>query len=181
MARIKSPRPNASIDTEDFVSALNQALKGEELNGGPVVFEIAQADTAYFQVVIVWERWANLATDVRNRIVVDAYRRYDAETDESVEQNISMILPVTTEQALDMNLLPYPIQCDVHKSQDQYPQVQSLMRQQGAIETPDGTQLRLPTLEMAREARGRLREATKDWNPAIQWTLYEQAGRIYEY
>ena len=183
MARIRSPRSSGSDATRDaLVQDLLAALGGDDRPDGPVVFEIAQGDANYIQVVVVWELWADLSADVRNRVVMDAYEEQHRERpDEVSEQNVSMILPVTASQAIAMNILPYPIRCNMHKSQPEYPGVQSLMKREGAIETDAGTELRLPTLEMAREARDRLQEATKGWIPEIHWAIWEQAGRIWDY
>ena len=45
----------------------------------------------------------------------------------------------------------------------------------------EGTELRLPTRQMARDARDRLQVATQDMQPAVHWQISQQMGRIVDY
>lgn len=183
MARIRSPRPEQPRDvTGAFVEDLVKTFRGEDRPDGPVVFEIAQGGTGYIQVVIVWERWQDLSADLRDRIVLDAYQELHREHPEEIsDQNISMILPVTAAQAVQMRILPYAIQPSIPRSDPEYQQILPLMKQQGAIDTDAGTELRLPTLEMANVARDRLQSATGGLAREIRWQVFEQVGPIHDY
>ena len=183
MARIQSPRQVDPAEVvQNLVGELVSALRGEEHADEPVVFEVGVGDSGYFQVVIVWERWSELSADVRNRIVTAAYREFDNDQPgEANLANITMILPVTADQAVEMNILPYSVQCNIHKTQPLFGEILPLLYREGAIHTRAGVELRLPTLDMARQARDRLKDATTDFPSEVIWQIGEQAGRIDDY
>ena len=112
----------------------------------------------------------------------EAYRQLDGQVTDGVNlDHISAIIPVTVSQALEMGVLPYHVQCGVHRSADNYEQIRQLMKLEGAVETETGTELRLPTMQMAREARDRLQNATRDMVPEVMWQISQQMGRIIDY
>ncbi len=183
MARIRSrPRASSNDVTAGFVEALAKAIKNEEQPDGPVIFEVATGSTDFVEVIVVWDRWSDLSADVRTQLVSEAYRQVSSQVPDGVSlDHISAIIPVTVSQALDMGVLPYSVQCSVHRSSDNFEQVRRLVKLEGAIETETGTELRLPTMQMAREARDRLQNATRDMVPEAMWQISQQMGRIIDY
>jgi hypothetical protein len=185
MARIRSRlSPSERAAGDDLVDPIVKALSGESQSDEPVIFEVPMGETDYLQVIVVWERWADLSADVRSRIVTEAYQRLGAEhPDEVTVDRLSMILAVTPSQAIDLGLLPYSVHpTNVHPSEPRYSNdILPLLRREGAIDTDSGPELRLPTQAMAREARDRLREATLGFEPDVRWQIGEQVGRIFDY
>ncbi|MGA7499533.1 MAG: hypothetical protein WBX00_22620 [Isosphaeraceae bacterium] len=183
MARIRSrPRAGSEDVTAGFVEAVVKAIRDEEQPEGPVIFEVTTGSTDFVEVIVVWDRWSDLSADVRTQVVSEAYRQVSGQVTDAVNlDRISTIIPVTVSQALEMGVLPYSVQCSVHRSADNYEHVRQLMKREGAIETETGTELRLPTMQMAREARDRLQNATRDMIPEVMWQISQQVGRIIDY
>ena len=57
----------------ELVAAIAKALNGEEAEDGLVTFEILSGSTNFFEVIVVWPRWAEIPADIRSKIVVEAY------------------------------------------------------------------------------------------------------------
>lgn len=183
MARIRSSLPTAPPDSgRELVGEVLKALRDEPQADGPVIFEVPQGDTGYVQVIVVWGRWADLPADIRNRIVMEAYDLFGQEhPDDVTADRISMVLPVTHDQAIEMGVLPYTVQSSIHRAHPAYDKILPLLKREGAIEADGATELRLPTLPMAREARDRLQAAIRDIVPEVHWQISEQVGRIFDY
>jgi hypothetical protein len=183
MARIRSRlKPGSQETGANLVEPIVAALKDVEQTDGPVIFEVPAGSTDFVQVIVVWNRWSELPADVRSRIVIEAYERAGVDVPDIVgADRISTIIPVTVGQALEMGVLSYSVQCNVHRSDPNYGRIQQLMKQEGAIETDGGTDLRLPTVELAREARDRLQVGTREMVPEVHWQITQQVGRIIDY
>jgi hypothetical protein len=174
MARIRSRTQTVDrAATNHLVEVIVKALNDDPQPEGPVIFEVSVGDSDFLEVIVVWKLWADLPADVRNRIVMEAYERFAGEHPGEVSADrLSMILPVTPPQAIDLGLLPYSVQSDVDPSEPRFDdEILPLLRQFGAIETESGPELRLPTAPMAIDARDRLREATREFEPAIVWRV----------
>jgi hypothetical protein len=183
MARIRS-QPSATLDStkHELVDALVKAIKDEEPDDGLVIFEVLSGSSSYFEVIVVWDRWADLPADERNKIVMEAYQQASAEDSSALPADqISTILPVTVSQAIEMGVLPYSVQNNVLQGDVRYEKIRELLKREGAIEAEEVTELRLPTLHMARAARDRLQAATQNMQPAVHWQISQQMGRIVDY
>ncbi len=183
MARIRSNPSVISQNTRnELVESLVKAIKDEDQAEGPVIFEVASGTTDHIEVIVIWNRWADLSADIRTMVVLDAYQQASMEYVESVSvDRISTILPFTVGQAIELSILPYFIQCNVHKSQPGYDRIARFLKGAGALETDAGIELRLPTLEMAKEAKNRLEQGTQDMDPEVHWRISRQVGNIAEY
>ena len=183
MARIRSRPSTSSEGTKDaLIDALVKALKDEEQEDPPVIFEVTTGGTDFFEVIVVWARWADLSVDVRTRIVLDAYQRFGVQSSNpDIAEQVSAILPVTADQAIEMGILSYSVQSGRHRSDANDERIQQLMKNEGAIETDTGIELRLPTLQMAREAKAHLEDETRDMAPSVHWQISQQVGRVIEY
>ena len=183
MARIRS-RPSATLESGkgELVDAVAKAIKDEGPEDGLVIFEVLSGGTNFAEIIVVWDRWAGIPADIRSKMVVEAYQHVSAQSPEALSaEQISTVLPVTVDEAIEMGVLPYGVQCSLLQNDTRYTELKTLLRKEGAIETPDGIELRLPTLAMAREARDRLQSATQNWQPPVHWQVSKQAGRIVDY
>jgi hypothetical protein len=183
MARIRS-QPSARLDNakHELVDSIVKALRDEQPDDGLVIFEVLTGSSDFVEVIVVWDRWAELSADARNKIVIKAYQQASASGSGSLSADqISTILPVTVSQAIEMGVLPYSVQYNVLQSDVRYEKIRELLKRQGAIETDLGTELRLPTLQMAKDARDRLQADTLDLQPAVHWQIAQQMGRIVDY
>jgi hypothetical protein len=183
MARIRSRPPvipESSLN--DFVDTVVKAIKDEEQADGPVIFEISPRNPDVVEIIVVWERWAALSTEIRTKIVMEAYRQVGTQVPDALsEDQIAAILPVTADEAIDTGILSYSVQGSVLRGDARFEAIRQLLKKEGAIETELGTELRLPTLQMAREVRDRLQSLTKDMTPVVHWQISQQVGRIVDY
>ncbi len=182
MARIRSkPVEDVSERSEDLKRSIVRALRGEPNADEPVIFEIPAGRRGFFQVIVVWEKWDGIDPTLRTEIVVDAYKEFaEVQTDGMRVEQVSQVLPVTLAETIDLGILPYAIQHSVHRTHPGFPQVERLLKREGALEMNSGPELRLPTLTMAREARDRLRLETRDFEPEVHWQISQQVGRIVD-
>jgi hypothetical protein len=183
MARIRS-RPSSTLESGkgELVDAVAKAIKDEGSEDGLVIFEVLSGSTNFAEIVVVWDRWSGIPADIRSKMVMEAYQHVSAQSSDALSPDqISTILPLTVDEAMEMGVLPYGVQCNVLQDDSRYAELKTLLRKEGAIDTPDGTELRLPTLAMAKEARDRLQSATEDWQPPVHWQISKQAGRIVDY
>jgi hypothetical protein len=183
MARIRSrivSKPEKISD--ELIQSVVQAILEEDQEDGPVIFEIQVGRTNFVEVILVWDGWSDLSVDARTRIVQEAYDQASRRsTGVAGVDRISSVIPLTVVQALEMGVLPYNVQCGVSPGDASYEKIQDLMKSQGAINTGGELELRLPTVQLAREARDWLRNETSNISPDIHWQISEQVGRIIEH
>ncbi len=133
----------------------------------PLIYEepIPQTDTRH--VVVIWERWNTVPVEERASIIMDAYEQAEP----AAVPQITIAMGATVEEAIDLNLLPYEI-VTTRREGDTVSQHQlhEAMKQEGAVATPYGLRLRLPTREMAEAVHRRLQEKISGPYWAIQKT-----------
>ena len=85
-------------------AAFLEKLKGEfehTTEDGPVIFEIPLG-TDCFDVLVVWEKWADWPSEERSPLILEAY-------DEDKRKQIAQVMGVTYNEAIQQQLLPYTI------------------------------------------------------------------------
>ena len=70
MARIRS-QPSATLDNakHELVETLVKVLKDDEPVDGLVIFEVSSGSSDFFEVIAIWDRWADLPAEARNKNV----------------------------------------------------------------------------------------------------------------
>ena len=177
MPRIRGAMaPAVDPKSSPLVDRLQKSLEGDAQDDGPVIFEIPTGRTGTFHIIVVWESWENLAPDDRVDVILEAYRRYDAskEPDDRMSPRITLVIGATPDSAIHLRLLPYPVWCNANLQH--FESIRKLMRQEGAIETSSGFQLRFPTIEMARAASERLRHSARAFLPDVDFQVDLKAG-----
>ena len=134
----------------------------EEPFAQPIIFERDVPQTKTVHVTVVWEKWRSVGIDARDRIIMQAYEKIFPD---KVDQ-ITIAMGMTTDEAVDVGLLPYGIEPMVRAGELTDEQVRTMMRNEGAVETPSGLQLRFPSLELANRAYERLAAGSdqKHWS-----------------
>jgi hypothetical protein len=93
----KKPQPD-SPRFKTLVTKLADELTSETPKG-PVIIEEEQR-TGSIDVTVIWDRWKDLPTEERGRIIVDAYRRRRRE----LLAKITMVLGLTKAEATKLGL-----------------------------------------------------------------------------
>ena len=167
--------------------ALVKELRGDGTRNGPLIFEIPTGRNDEIDVVVVWEAWRSLTPGDRTDVIRRAYEQYGRELSDAVRSldptntqrypvgpRVAKIsIGTTWDQALADGILPYSIQPRVG-SNDQIDLafLRHLMIEAGAIERPEGVQLRFPDRKLASEAHARLCEQM----PEAHWSIVEESG-----
>ncbi len=68
-------QPLATV-REHLADLLVKELLGERSRMGPVIFELPTDQPDQVDVIVVWEAWKSLPTEVRSEVVRDAYNRF---------------------------------------------------------------------------------------------------------
>ena len=128
---------------------------------GPVIFELPTDQPNQVDVIVVWEAWKSLPTEVRSEVVRDAYNRFARVVESSIHEvdpstpreplvpTPASVTCATWEDLTSFDLLPYKIQPMAGDDEVDPEDVRLLMIEAGAIWTPFTVQLRFPTKEMA--------------------------------
>jgi hypothetical protein len=169
-----------------LVEALVRELSGERGRRGPVIFEILTDPPGSIDVIVVWEAWRPLSPADRSAVIREAYDQFAKILEEGIhpidpEKPIEplvtprsgMVIGATWEDVEKLNLLPYSVEPRMSPSEDvDQEALRLLMIDAGAIETPQGLQLRFPNHEMASQVRAQLTGEM----PEANWTVVEGAG-----
>jgi hypothetical protein len=180
--------PLANLRTQ-LSEALVKELMGETTPKGPLIFEIPTARSDEIDVVVVWEAWRSLSPGERTDIIRNAYKQYGLELSDAIQSLDSTNAPrgpigprvakiaigTTWDQALAEGLLPYSVQPQVGSSDRiDLGSLRYLMIEAGAVERPEGLQLRFPDARLAADAQARLCEQM----PAAHWAIVEEVGSV---
>ena len=101
--RVDETTTTTTVDPQQRASLLTK-LKDEfkkSTEQGPVIFEIPLG-TECFDVLVVWEQWADWPSDERSRLILDAY-------EDDRRDQIAQASGVTYHEAIQQQLLPYTI------------------------------------------------------------------------
>jgi hypothetical protein len=148
---------------------------------GPVIFEIPLG-TECFDVLVVWQKWAELHSEARTSLILEAYG--------DQQEKIAQASGATYEEAIQQQLLPYTIVSTFEKEpkfallacgKDEN-EVKKLMarigdakRANGGIALPDGrVELRFPTRAMLDDVFTRLKAT--DTNHEFYWSVVIEAA-----
>jgi hypothetical protein len=174
---------------EHLADLLVNELIGERSRMGPVIFELPTDQANKVDVIVVWEAWKSLPIEARSEVVRVAYDRFEKLLESSVHTIDpskpreplapvpASVICITWEDLAGTDLLPYKIQPTAEEGEVDLEDVRLLMIEVGAIWTPFGVQLRLPSMEMATDVYTRLMKEM----PEARWSIVESSfGRTME-
>lgn len=112
----------------------------------PFIIEQKISPTNYLHVTVVWEKWRLISAGRRGAVIMKAYEKAAPDR----VNDITIAMGVTTEEAIDLGLLPFEVVPTIRKSDDFTEEQQKmLMKDEGAIATPSGLSLRFPSRNLA--------------------------------
>jgi hypothetical protein len=150
-----------------LLDQLSRELAGQATENGPVVFEIPLDPSDKMDVLVVWEAWQDVPSEIRSEVILEAYR--------DKKDRISQALGVTYQEANDQNLLPYAVLPMARRGEVDPAALNAAMRKQGGFALEGGkVELRFPTLTMAQEAHRRL----CDELPKGYWSLVQSGHPV---
>jgi hypothetical protein len=181
-------RPGQGIATlkTHLTDLLLKELMGRAIRGGPVIFEDPLAP-GEITVLVVWEAWGTLSPEDRMEVIRKAYSRYSRalekglnalapaeKPDDLMVPKLSMTIGATWNETVELNLLPYAIHPSFDPAKVSPDEVETIMFDAGAIESPAGVQLRFPNETLATEVQARLAEEM----PEVQWNLAAEVVQL---
>jgi hypothetical protein len=151
-----------------LIEQLTKELKGEPTAKGPVIFEIPLDQTENIDVLVVWEAWKDVPSEIRSAIILEAYKEK--------KDKISQALGVTYQEAIDQHVLPYAVQ-PITRSAEVDPRVlkAAMLKNGGIALDGDKVDLRFPTLAMAEDAHRKL----CDELPKGYWSIVQSVNPIF--
>ena len=191
MPVIRVDTTTTTLSPEERTSFLT-TLKGEfkhSTERGPVIFEIPLG-TEYFDVLVVWEAWADWPSEERSRLILDAY-------DEHRREQIAQVTGVTYDEAIQQQFLPYTIVSiferyprkfalllkdkDENKVNELMDKIRKVKVANGGIVLPDGkVELRFPTRVMLDNVLARLKAADPSdefcWSVDVETAVSDRLG-----
>jgi hypothetical protein len=153
-------------DREALTTQLVKELAGDATEKGPVIFEIPLSGGDRFDSLVVWEKWKdkNVPAQTRSEIILAAYGEK--------KDKIALPLGVTYQEAMEQNLLPYAVVPMMRKNEISAESLKTAVQKCGGFILEKGkTELRFPTMEMAKEAHQRL----VDELPKGYWSIVQNA------
>ena len=131
MPRYRPTQPRKEYDRNEFVGLLAREL-AVDVNGParqPLIYEesIDQTDTVH--VVVYWDRWAEVPSEERSGMILDAYERVDR----SLVPKVTFAMGVTFGEAAELNLLPWAVVPVSRRNESDPREVEAAMLEEGAI------------------------------------------------
>lgn len=163
MAVIRNPSPTlAPALPDEMLAVLKQELAAPPSLDAPLrqplIIEQDLPQTQTLHVAVVWEKWRLVEAGERSAMVLHAYERAAPGRVDA----ITIAMGVTTDEAIDLGLLPYGIIPTIKKDEPlTRDAARVLMREEGAVDTPSGLMLAFPNEESATAAYRRLVAKTK--------------------
>ena len=166
MALIRNGTTN-SARVRELTERLAGEIREAPPHGEPYVYESRIGQTGSYHVTVVWNEWADLPLQARSRIILDAYERADP----GKKGRITIAMGLTQAEAGSMGMLPYSVIANLKQTEGHLrPRVVQALLNEGAIETPQGPQLRFRTRAEAEQATERLERAMPD----VSWGVVQE-------
>jgi hypothetical protein len=162
LIRSNSVAPGSDELVAILVSELRQSVTSDQPVHQPIILENEIGQTHTLHVVVIWQRWQIVPTGQRSGLIIRAYDEAAADR----ADRITIAMGVTTEEAIELGLLPFEVVPVIRKEDNiDAETVRELMREEGATESANRIVLRFPSLEMAESAFRRLcsKSSTDYW------------------
>src|SRR5258708_6114409 len=152
---------------QTLLDQLSREIAGPPTETGPVVYEIPLDQSDKMDVLVVWEAWKDVPSEVRSNVILEAYK--------DKKDKISQALGVTHQEAIDQSLLPYAVLPMTRRGEVDPETLKAAMLKQGGFALEGGkVDLRFPTRAMTQEAHRRL----CDELPKRYWSMVESGDAI---
>ena len=138
-----------SPPNEELVLALAVFLFQPPLKGQPIIIRNSIGTTGLQNLIVIWDRWKGVSLQERTEIILAANDALET----TVRVNVSLALGRTMDEAIALGHLPFRVEpISRSNSSADRDRILNALREEGAVETGQGLQLRFPTLEQAQDA-----------------------------
>jgi hypothetical protein len=170
-------RPTATAEGYDRTELVRSLVQELNRNGSypiaqPLIYEEPVPQTNTYHVIVIWDRWADVPSEQRGSIILDAYEQFDPDT----ARNVTIALGATVDEAIDQNLLPYQIVSMARQGEADPGDVKRALLEEGAVHASGGLVLALPAEAMAHEVHRRLEERL----PQGHWGIQRNVARVID-
>ncbi len=153
---------------QELIEQLARERAGEPTAKGPVIFEIPLEPTDKMDVLVVWEAWKDVPSEIRSDIILEAYK--------DVKGKISQALGVTYQEAIAQHVLPYAVQPLTRRGEVDPAALKAAMLKYGGMALDgDKVDLRFPTMAMAEEVHRKLCDEV----PKGYWSLVQSVNPLF--
>ncbi len=140
--------PNEELN-EELVVKLAEFLFQPPLKGQPFIIRKSIGTTGLQNLIVIWDRWHGVPLQERTEIILAANDTLET----TMRANLSLALGRTMDEAISLGYLPFRVEpISRSGSSADRDRILNALREEGAVETGQGLQLRFPTLEQAKDA-----------------------------
>ena len=140
--------PNEELN-EELVVKLAEFLFQPPLKGQPFIIRKSIGTTGLQNLIVIWDRWHGVPLQERTEIILAANDTLET----TMRANLSLALGRTMDEAISLGYLPFRVEpISRSGSSADRDRILNALREEGAVETGQGLQLRFPTLEQAQDA-----------------------------
>jgi hypothetical protein len=146
---------------KELLERLAAERQGEEVSGGPVIFEIPLDQAGKLDVVVVWDAWDGVRSEDRTQLIQEAYK--------DKADDIALALGVTRQEAIERGVLPYRVRLRFGR-QPKFTEEEfraACLSVGGFADSEGSVELRFPTPSIAEEAVKQLKKRL----PGSQWVV----------
>jgi hypothetical protein len=138
-----------SPPNEELVVKLAGFLFQPPLKGQPFIIRKSIGTTGLQNLIVIWDRWHGVPLQERTEIILAANDTLET----TMRANLSLALGRTMDEAISLGYLPFRVEpISRSGSSADRDRILNALREEGAVETGQGLQLRFPTLEQAQDA-----------------------------
>ncbi len=138
-----------SPPNEELVVKLAEFLLQPPLKGQPFIIRKSIGTTGLQNLIVIWDRWHGVPLQERTEIILAANDTLET----TMRANLSLALGRTMDEAISLGYLPFRVEpISRSGSSADRDRILNALREEGAVETGQGLQLRFPTLEQAQDA-----------------------------
>ncbi len=138
-----------SPPNEELVVKLAEFLLQPPLKGQPFIIRKSIGTTGLQNLIVIWDRWHGVPLQERTEIILAANDTLET----TMRANLSLALGRTMDEAISLGYLPFRVEpISRSGSSADRDRILNALREEGAVETGQGLQLRFTTLEQAQDA-----------------------------
>jgi hypothetical protein len=151
----KSEDKTLPSDYNQLLNTLKNEWNNPKESGLPIIIEDQSLRTKSVRLYVIWDRFSEVPRDVRSQLIAEAYK--DIHRDAS--EQITLIIGYDVEEAVNVGLLPYKIECRLKSSEKEtYEKCRQALLQFGAWQRRGQLELRFADEKNARKVYSNLQQ-----------------------
>jgi len=144
----KSENATNPSDYQQLLQDLKKEWRNPKESGLPIIIQEITFTTKSVRLYVIWDRWLNLPRDIRTQMIEEAYREIHIDS----QSKITLIIGYDVEEAINVGLLPYKIECRLKSSEKEtYEKCRQALLQFGAWQRRGQLELRFADEKNARK------------------------------